>query len=79
LKGLTDAEQFKRLCELNVIEQVVNVCETTIVHDAWGRGQNLTVHGLIYALDDGKLKDLKMSASSLEELQKKFEAAVAGT
>lgn len=55
-----------RLCELNVIEQVANVCRTTIVRDAWTRGQDLTVHGWIYGLKDGLLRDLKCSASSPE-------------
>lgn len=50
-----------RLCELNVIEQVENVCRTNIVQEAWKRGQDLTVHGLIYALSDGVLKNLEVS------------------
>ncbi|APZ93933.1 carbonate dehydratase [Fuerstiella marisgermanici] len=58
-----------RLCELNVIEQVSNVCRTTIVRDAWRRGQSLSVHGWIYALTDGKLKDLNMCVNSQDELQ----------
>ncbi len=58
---------LNRLCELNVIEQVANVCDTTIVRDAWERGQALTVHGWIYGLEDGLLRDLRVSASSLEE------------
>jgi len=58
-----------RLCELNVIEQAVNVCETTIVQDAWARGQDLTVHGWAYRLDTGIVKDLGMSCSSIEEMQ----------
>jgi len=66
-----------RLCELNVIEQVVNVCETTIARDAWERGQPLAVHGWIYALQDGLLRDLKMTVTALEEKQKLYEAAVA--
>ena len=58
-----------RLCELNVIEQAVNVCETTIVQDAWARGQDLTVHSWAYRLDTGIVKDLGMSCSSIEEMQ----------
>ncbi len=57
-----------RLCELNVIEQVVNVCETTIVQDAWARGQELTVHGWAYRLETGLVNDLGMSISSDEEV-----------
>ncbi|HVU26090.1 MAG TPA: carbonate dehydratase [Opitutus sp.] len=56
-----------RLCELNVIEQVANLCLTTIVQDAWTRGQALTVHGVIYGLRDGLLRDLHVSASSAAE------------
>jgi carbonic anhydrase len=56
-----DQERFARLCELNVVEQVVNVCRTTIVADAWARGQELTVHGVIYGLEDGLLRDLGVS------------------
>ena len=52
------------LCELNVVEQVVNVCETTIVEDAWDRAQELTVHGLVYDLRDGLLQDLGVSRSA---------------
>jgi carbonic anhydrase len=56
LKDASEAEN--RLCELNVIEQVANVCQTTIVQDAWARGQELHVHGWIYGLHDGLLRDL---------------------
>lgn len=52
-----------RLCELNVIAQVANVCETTIVEDAWARGRELTIHGLVYGLEDGLLRDLGVSVS----------------
>lgn len=61
-----------RLCELNVIEQVVNVCETTIVQDAWARGQELTVHGWAYRLETGLVNDLGMSSSSTEEMQERY-------
>lgn len=58
----TDA-QHRLLCELNVMEQVANACETTVVRDAWSRGQPLTVHGLIYGLEDGLLRDLEVACS----------------
>jgi carbonic anhydrase len=61
----TEDARANRLCELNVIEQVLHVCETTIVQDAWAREQPVTVHGWIYGLDDGRLRDLEFSASSL--------------
>jgi carbonic anhydrase len=72
-----DTARSARLCELNVVEQVSNVCSTTIVQDAWTRGQDLTVHGWIYGLKDGLLRDLKMSASNLEEAGQAYTAAVA--
>ncbi|MBM2823927.1 MAG: carbonate dehydratase [Thermoleophilia bacterium] len=68
LASLPEENQFARLCELNVVEQVVNVCQTTVVEDVWARGQELTVHGLVYGLHDGLLRDLGVSASSLEAL-----------
>ena len=65
-----------RLCELNVIEQVVNVCETTIVQDAWARGQELTVHGWAYRLETGLVNDLGMSSSSIEEMTERYAKSV---
>ncbi len=65
-----------RLCELNVIEQVRHVGETTVVQDAWHRGQRLHVHGWIYALQDGLLRDLQVSASSPAELAAACEEAI---
>ena len=53
--------RFDKLCELNVIEQVINTCETTIVQDAWARGQELTIHGWVYGLKDGLARDLDIS------------------
>ena len=62
LGGIADAEKrLDRLCELNVVEQVSNVCRTTIVEDAWARGQALTVHGWIYGIQDGQLRNLKVT------------------
>ncbi len=62
LAGLPDDRtRFDKLCELNVIEQVINVAETTTVQDAWGRGQALNIHGLIYDISDGILHDLDIS------------------
>jgi carbonic anhydrase len=63
LAALGDEERLARLCELNVVEQVANVCGTTIVGDAWARGDDLTVHGLVYDLEDGLLRDLAVSRS----------------
>ena len=64
LSALPEERLLDRLCELNVAEQVSNVCETTIVEDAWNRGQKLGVHGLVYDLRDGLLEDLGVSRSA---------------
>jgi carbonic anhydrase len=63
------ALQARKLCELNVVEQVTNVCLSTVVQDAWQRGQALEVHGWVYGLDDGLIKDLKLGALSNETLE----------
>ena len=65
-----------RLSELNVIEQVVNVCETTILEDAWRHGQQVTVHGWIYGLHDGLLRDLSLHISHPEEIETRRAKAV---
>jgi carbonic anhydrase len=65
-----------RLCELNVLEQASNVCSTTIVQDAWERGQELTVHAVIYRLSDGLLRDLGFSVSSAETLPATYASAL---
>ncbi len=63
--GALPAERrLDRLCELNVVEQVQNICDTTIVEGAWERGQELTVHGLVYDLHDGLLQDLRVSRTA---------------
>ena len=66
-----------RLCELNVIEQVANVCRTTIVRDAWARGQSLTVHGWIYGLKDGLLRNLQCTSAGPESAATSYQAALA--
>ncbi len=64
LKAMTDEKQkFDRMVELNVIEGVNNLCKTTIVQGAWANGQELQVHGWVYALDSGKITDLKVDAA----------------
>jgi carbonic anhydrase len=65
-----------RLCELNVIEQAVNVCKTTVVQDAWTRGQSLAVHGVIYGLEDGMLRDLGFTASANTDVDAAFSRAL---
>ena len=66
-----------RLCELNVIEQVANVCRTTIVRDAWASGQDLAVRGWIYGLKDGLLRDLKCTGTNPETAATSYQAALA--
>ncbi len=68
LEGLDPSARHDRLCELNVAAQVANVCHTTIVQDAWRRGQELTVHGWVYSLADGLLRDLGLAVESIEQI-----------
>ncbi len=75
---LPERDRANRLCELNVTEQVVNVAQTTVVRDAWERGQELSVHGWVYGLHDGLLRDLGMTVSKVEHLAPKLEARLAG-
>jgi carbonic anhydrase len=78
LKSLdNEVERSDRLCELNVIEQVLNVCQTSIVRDAWYRGQELTVHSWIYGLHDGLIRDLGMAVGSWKEVEPAHRKAVA--
>jgi carbonic anhydrase len=65
----SETARHRRLCELNVREQVVNVSQTTVVRDAWARGQTLAVHGWIYDLEDGLLRDLDMCATAEREVR----------
>jgi len=67
-KVVEENKRVNRLCELNVIEQVNNVCHTTIVQDAWDRGQSLTVHGWIYSVRNGVLKDLNVATGSKDQI-----------
>ncbi len=76
LSRLADEAAADRLCELNVIEQVANVAQTTIVRDAWERGQQLAVHGWIYGLADGRLRDLGMTVERLDALSSVHQAAL---
>jgi carbonic anhydrase len=77
LAALSDEAKVARLCELNVIEQVANVARTTVVRDAWERGQQLTIHGWVYGLNDGLVRDLRASVSRAEDPIAGYEAAVA--
>ncbi len=73
---LPEDRRHDRLCELNVLEQVVNVCNNPVVQDAWQRGQQLTVHGWIYGLKDGHMHDLGITVDTLDDLPKRYDAAL---
>ena len=73
LEALPDADaRHARLCELNVLEQAVNVCRTTVVRDAWDRAQPLAVHGWCYGLSDGRIRDLDMNVARPDELEEAY-------
>ena len=79
LLSLNDAVlRADRLCELNVIEQAANVCQTTIVRDAWERGQDLAVHGWVYGLSNGLVRDLEFTTGSTDEVAAVYASALAG-
>jgi len=71
-----EKQQCDKLCELNVIEQVLNVCQTTTVQDAWLRRQELTIHGWIYGLHDGLLRDLRIEVRNAEHLAEAYRFAI---
>ena len=76
LDSLPPQEQVDALGELNVIEQARNVCQTTIVQDAWARGQELVVHGWFYGLNNGRLRDLKITVPNADAMAGAFETAI---
>ncbi len=80
-RGLIEATEpgarLNLLCELNVIEQARHVCQTTVVQDAWARGQPLAVHAWIYALGDGRLRDLRFSVDGAEALEAAYSESIA--
>lgn len=79
LEKIEDGDaRLNKLCELNVIEQVINVCQTTIVQSAWERGQLLAVHGWIYGIHDGLLRDLSLCITSQEGMRRGYQAAISG-
>jgi carbonic anhydrase len=71
-----ESQRLDKLCELNVIEQVSNVCQTTIVQNAWQAGQELAVHGWIYGLTDGLLRDLNIRITNQDELATNYHNAI---
>jgi carbonic anhydrase len=76
LDKLPQARRFDSLVELNVIEQVVNVCVSTVMTDAWAKGQKITVHGWAYGVHDGLLHDLRMSVDGHDSIEPAYHAAV---
>lgn len=75
-QGSSDTQRLNLLCELNVIEQVVNVCHTTVVQSAWERGQELAVHGWIYGVGDGILRNIGITINDPETLDARYIEAV---
>jgi len=78
LSAMKKVLQFRRLCELNVIEQVLHVTETSIIRDAWQRQQRVSVHGWIYGIENGLLQDLSLCISQPSEVEQKYHASVDG-
>jgi carbonic anhydrase len=76
LDGLSEAAKLDALCELNVIEQALNVCQSTVMTDAWSRGQHVRVHAWIYALRDGRLRALNAGIGALDRVGPDYHAAV---
>jgi carbonic anhydrase len=78
LEALPENRRANALCELNVIEQVVNVCVSTVMIDAWARGQQVSIHGWAFGVHDGLLQDLHMTVSSTDSIEPLYRAAVEG-
>jgi carbonic anhydrase len=77
LLQLDETARVTRLCELNALEQAVNVCQTTVVQDAWQRGQTLSVHAWVYGLHDGRVRDLDLDMSNAADLPTRYADALA--
>jgi carbonic anhydrase len=77
LDSVAEEQRVDALCELNVLEQAVNVCQTTVVRDAWSRGQNVSVHGWVYGLHNGLLEDLRITAGRPDDVPAAYELALA--
>lgn len=74
--GTPQTERHNLMCELNVVEQVMNICHTTVLREAWSRGQSVTVHGWVYGLKDGLAHDLNMSVDSHSAVHAAYDAAI---
>jgi carbonic anhydrase len=77
LETVDEDQRVNALCELNVIEQALNACQTTVVQDAWARGQELAVHGWFYGLHNGLLQDLRMTCNGPDRVNLAYENAIA--
>ena len=77
IASTAEADRADLLCRLNVVEQVTNLCRTTIVQEAWSRGRKIAVHGVVYGLADGVLRDLGVSTGGQDEIDDRREATVA--
>jgi carbonic anhydrase len=78
MDAMPDHGRAAALCELNVIEQVMNVAQSTVLQDAWARGQNVTLHGWVYGLSDGLLHDLHMTITGTSDLDALYREAISG-
>ena len=78
LERLPEAQRADALCDLNVIEQVVNVCVSTVMVDAWAKGQKVNIHGWAFGVHDGLLQDLQMTVSSTDSIEPLYRAAIEG-
>lgn len=78
LEAMPEVKRLDALVALNVVEQVVNVCQSTVLQDAWSRGQVIQVHGWVYGIHDGLLQDLRISVSGLDGLEAIYKHAVEG-
>jgi carbonic anhydrase len=78
LEQLPEGRRFDALVELNVIEQVVNVCVSTVLCDAWAKGQKIAIHGWAYGVHDGLLQDLHMDVSGTDSIEPAYRAAIEG-
>lgn len=78
LEAIPAERRVNALCELNVLEQAFNVCHTTVVQDAWTRGQSVVVHGWVYGLHNGLLEDLAITAANAEDVSPAYERALQG-
>lgn len=77
LDSLPEAQRVNALCELNVLEQARNACQTTVVQDAWARGQQIVVHGWVYGLHNGLLEDLQITAAQHDDVGPAYKRALA--